>query len=116
MKKTIQRPAIGRMILVFTLVGTCLVGTSWADGEEDVWRQLRSLVGEWKGMSSGFGGDSEVTHEWQFVLGNQFLELRTRSVSQQDDQPRDTHEDIGFITGEADVLRTVCMNTKTGSR
>ena len=64
----------------------------------DPWEGLRPLVGRWQGEGAGFGNTSSVTHDWDFVLADHFLRLRTRSVSAGKDGAEEVHEDIGFVS------------------
>jgi hypothetical protein len=76
-------------------------------GETDPWEPLRFLVGRWSGEGAGFGGPSEVTHDWRFVLDGRFLELRTRSTSPRDDGTSEVHEDVGYVSRDTDRDRFV---------
>lgn len=70
--------------------------------DSDPWSAFRPLVGVWKGEGAGFGGPSDVTHRWSFVLDDQFLELRTRSAARRDDGPGEVHEDVGYLSRDKD--------------
>jgi hypothetical protein len=79
-----------------------LVNSPRLHGQTDRWELLRSLVGTWEGPGSGFGVTSTVSHAWQFVLADQFLRLRTRSVSQGSDGSDEIHEDVGYLSRDTD--------------
>lgn len=95
-------PVVASVFCILALTGLVVGRASVAGEEADVWEDLRPLVGTWKGEGSGFGVVSEVTHEWQFVLGANFLRLRTQSVPQRDAPSAEIHEDIGFMSRDTD--------------
>jgi hypothetical protein len=90
------------IVLWVAWVGPCPVSPVRAAGQDDIWRPMHLLVGEWVGTASGFGGTSDVEHTWTFVLGDRFLELRTRSVTRNEGEARDVHEDVGFLSRDTD--------------
>ena len=45
---------------------------------------------------------NRTNRRWKFVLNNQFLELRTRSVTEQDGKPVEVHEDVGFLSRDSE--------------
>ena len=71
------------------------------------WLPFRSLVGEWEGGGEGFGATSVVSHRWDFVINDSFLRLRTRSVSTAADGAQEVHEDVGYLSFDADNQRFV---------
>jgi len=50
---------------------------------------------------------SDVSHRWEFVIGEHFLRLRTRSVSRAADGTEEVHEDVGYVSYDADRERFV---------
>ena len=92
----------GGVIVAIAMIGSLFIGTARSVAAEDVWQAFRPLVGKWKGEGSGFGTVSDVTHEWDFVLAGQFLELRTRSVPHQTGASGEIHVDVGFISRDTD--------------
>lgn len=71
-------------------------------GAPDEWAPFRRLVGEWQGVANGFGGTSDVTHEWSFVMGGHFLRLRTRSVVRAENGDGEVHEDVAYLSRDTD--------------
>jgi hypothetical protein len=69
----------------------------------DPWAPLRLLVGDWVGEGSGFDGVSDVEHAWRFVLGDRFLRLETRSTARGEDGSGEVHEDVGYLSRDADA-------------
>jgi hypothetical protein len=63
---------------------------------------FRPLLGTWQGEGTGFGSVSDVTHEWEFAVGGQFLRLRTRSVQRPEYGSGEAHEDVGYLSHDAD--------------
>jgi hypothetical protein len=94
------------------LVATALTGSLFrqvhaAEPDADPWQALRPLAGTWKGEGEGFGAISDVTHEWEFVIQDKFLRLRTRSVQRGESGPGDVHEDIGIMSWDTGAERFV---------
>ncbi len=71
-----------------------------ATPKTDPWDQLRFLVGEWTGTGSGNSGNSTVERTYEFILGNQFLLVRNKSIfDPQEKNPKgELHEDLGVIS------------------
>jgi len=87
------------VLLVFVTV--LLVATSIrAEDPTDRWAPVRFLLGTWEGGSAS----SVVTHTYELVLQDRFIQSRTRS------EPRDAegkesaqvHGDIGFFSYDPD--------------
>jgi hypothetical protein len=84
---------------VVTMVTLVIPATIAGENADDPWAPIRFLLGSWQGEATGFGGPSTVEHTYEMVLGNQFIQLRTRSISAaRDGQPGDVHEDQGFFS------------------
>jgi len=73
-----------------------------SESERDVWGPFRRLLGTWRGEASGFGNVSDVTHDWGFAVQGRFIELRTRSVQRSASGTGEVHEDVGFLSHDAD--------------
>ena len=73
-------------------------------GDTDPWQPIRFLKGEWIGTGVGMGGDSKVSHTYEYVIKENFLHLNTQSIfqSQDEDKPDDVHEDWGFFSYDSD--------------
>jgi len=73
---------------------------SQAGQKEDVWQTLRFLEGTWTGQGDGMSGVSAVTQTYAFILGSQFLEMRTRSEfkPQEKNTEGEIHEDRGVFS------------------
>jgi hypothetical protein len=72
-----------------------------ADGP--AWDALEALAGTWTGEGAGMGGVSEVTHEYERVLGH-FVQMRTHSAFESADGTTDAevHEDLGYFSFDTD--------------
>jgi hypothetical protein len=103
----IKSPVTAGALAALVLASALLGGVSRAEREEDVWRDFGPIIGTWKGEGSGFGVVSDVTHEWQFVFQGKFLRLRTKSVPRGEGEAGEIHEDVGFISRDADTARFV---------
>jgi hypothetical protein len=68
--------------------------------EENIWAPFEFFVGTWEGVGKGKPGDSRVEREYQFVLGDKFLEVKNKSVFEpQEKNPEgEIHEDWGLIS------------------
>lgn len=75
----------------------------------DIWEPVRVLLGEWQGAGSGFGGESEVRHTYQFVIQDNFIHSTTQSKFQPKDDgtPGEIHEDWGFFSFDSDREKIV---------
>ena len=59
------------------------------------WRIVESLVGTWKGTGTGSSGKSRIDRSYDFILNDQFIVSKTRSVTKpQEKNPKgEIHED-----------------------
>jgi hypothetical protein len=66
----------------------------------DVWAPLRFLVGTWEGEVNGQPGSGKGVREYRLVLGNKYLEVRSKSTYPiQPKNPKgEVHEDWGMIS------------------
>lgn len=64
-----------------------------SDGDQDVWAPFRPLIGKWVGERTGMGGDATQSVEWKFVLGDQFIQCTTKTLTGDD-----PHADLGMIS------------------
>jgi len=69
----------------------------------DPWHSFRPLVGVWEGVGEGFGSVSRVSHHWKFVIDGNFLRLQTRSTATTEDGSQEVHEDVGYLSFDADA-------------
>jgi hypothetical protein len=76
---------------------------------DDSWAPVRVLLGEWQGVGSGFGGESEVSHTYGFVIQDKFISSTTLSKFQpkKDGAAGEVHEDLGFFSFDSDRGRIV---------
>ncbi len=92
---------------VALVIGLLVAGIPASPGAEESWHPFDALVGTWQGVSEGCGLVSDVTHEWGTVLGGRFLQLRTRSQPRPESGEAPPHEDIGFLSRDAENDRFV---------
>jgi hypothetical protein len=66
----------------------------------DQWAGVRFLLGSWEGTSTGHSGTANVQREYRFVLRDQFIEERHKSMYlPQDKNPKgEVHEHISYIS------------------
>jgi hypothetical protein len=100
MMGSIARIAIA---VVLSLSLTASVIAEEAD-TADIWAPVRVLLGEWQGAGSGFGGESEVSHTYDFVIQDNFIHSTTLSKFKPKDNgtPGEIHEDWGFFSFDSD--------------
>jgi hypothetical protein len=70
----------------------------------DVWKPLKFFVGSWEGKGEGRSGVSKVEREYKFVLEDNFLEAKSRSVYEKEGENRKekVHEDWGLFSYDKD--------------
>jgi len=93
--------------IVAITVSFLAVSFSVPADEPDVvepWVPIRVLLGEWRGVGSGFGGTSQVRHSYEFVLDGNFVRSTTRSEfdPQEGEAEGAVHEDLGFFSFDSD--------------
>src|SRR5262245_3684856 len=96
---------VRRAVLLFVAAASLLQMGAVPEGAQapaqnaDVWRPLRFMLGTWDTTSSGQPGGGTGTREYRLVLGDRFIESRTRvTYPPQDKNPKgEVHEDIGLI-------------------
>lgn len=71
-----------------------------AQEEDDKWRPIRFLLGEWRGEESG----SKVEHIYKFILQDKFIHSRTRAEFEpkEGEEEGEVHEDWGFFSYDSD--------------
>jgi hypothetical protein len=93
-------------IAIAVVLGLSLTASVIADDANaaDIWAPVRVLLGEWQGAGSGFGGESEVRHTYDFVIQNNFIHSTTLSKFKPKDNgtPGEIHEDWGFFSFDSD--------------
>lgn len=67
-----------KLILILALSPAILFAQ--AEKKNDLWRPLKFFVGTWEGTGDGRWGASRVTREYQFIMGENFLLGKNRSV------------------------------------
>jgi hypothetical protein len=86
----------------FALTMLSPIDSIQAQDPTDHWLPFRALVGVWEGSGEGFGSISNVSHHWDFVIADGFLRLHTRSISTAEDGTQESHEDVGYLSFDAD--------------
>ena len=91
-----MRKAVCLMLLVPVL------GLAQDNQKENVWSPFKFFIGTWKGTGKGEPGISQVERQYQFVLGDKYIQVQHKSVyAPQAKNPQgETHEDVGFISFE----------------
>lgn len=93
------RTTLAALLLAAAFTSAALASDAAAP---DDWAPFRRFVGEWQGVANGFGGTSDVTHEWSFVMDGHFLRLRTRSVVHAENGDGEVHEDVAYLSRDTD--------------
>ncbi len=70
------------------------------DQAESPLKAIRFLEGSWEGTGEGFSGKSAVTQDYDFILNDTYLQMKTRSVFEpQEKNPKgEVHEDMGVFS------------------
>ena len=92
------RKTVLLVALVLLPPAAASVGAEEPPTTADPLAAVQILEGTWQGESRGFGQTSRVTHEWERVLGGNFMRLKTRSVTDGDDGAESVHEDVGYLS------------------
>jgi hypothetical protein len=68
--------------------------------QADPFKAVRQLIGKWEGDSLGIPGAGKMEREYQFVLGNRFVQVANKAIypAQEKNPKGETHEDLGFIS------------------
>jgi hypothetical protein len=79
---------------------TALLALAGQFSPSDAWVNMRFLVGNWEGTSTGEPGNGKATRTYEFVLGNKFLLVRNKSTyPPQEKNPKgEVHEDWGMVS------------------
>ena len=66
----------------------------------DPWAPVRFMVGSWQGTATGNAGDGTVTRQYEFVLGQRFIQEKSTSVypPQERNRKGETHEHWSFLS------------------
>jgi hypothetical protein len=75
--------------------------------KDSLWLPMKFFIGNWKGQGEGQPGKGEYTRSYQFVLGNNFIEVKNRSVYPPTTRfPNgEAHEDIGYISYDRGIRK-----------
>jgi hypothetical protein len=67
---------------------------------EETWQPFKFFVGVWEGASKGRSGEARVEREYQFVLNQRYLQVKSKSIyPPQEKNPKgETHEELGMIS------------------
>lgn len=87
-----------KFLLIILLLPVLL--TAQTEKKQDIWESMKLFVGKWEGKGEGKSGVSKVTKDFQFVLNEKFLQLKTNAVFEpQEKNPKgEVHEDWGFFS------------------
>lgn len=88
-----------RMLLIAFLLFPLMVFCQ--SKKDSLWQPFKSLIGNWKGAGEGEPGKGDYERSFQFVLDNNFIEIRNKSTyppSTQNNGKGEVHEDIGYIS------------------
>ena len=68
--------------------------------KDSLWLPFQPLIGHWTGEGSGESGNGIYERSYQFVLGNNFIEVRNKSTYPPKDAQSigEIHEDVGYIS------------------
>jgi hypothetical protein len=89
-----------RLTFLFVLLVTPSVVLSQTTKSDSLWRPFKGFIGNWAGEGGGESGVGAYTRSYEFILGNQCIEVRNTSVyAPQEKNPNgEKHEDRGMIS------------------
>lgn len=75
-------------------------GSFAEDAKPDPWSPVRFLVGQWQGTSAGQAGEGTVTRQYEFVLGQRYIQERNTStyLPQEKNKKGEVHEHWSFLS------------------
>jgi hypothetical protein len=87
-------------VLSVVLIAIPLLSLAQSGEVNDVWEPIRFLIGSWEGTGEGMSGQSTIELDIEFVLNDQFLYTKSKSVFEPQEKNPDgeIHEDIGYIS------------------
>ncbi|MEK6782505.1 MAG: hypothetical protein AABY93_12415 [Bacteroidota bacterium] len=87
-----------KAILVLILLSSTLALAQTAK-RDSIWAPIKNFIGNWKGEGGGEPGIGKYERSYQFILNNNFIEIRNKSTYPPTDKnPKgEVHEDIGYI-------------------
>src|SRR5215468_6171300 len=82
------------------ILATVLLALGSQFSASDPWVNMRFFIGIWDGTSVGEFGNGTVSRTYEFVLGNKFLQVRSKSTyPPQERAPKgEVHEDLGMFS------------------
>ena len=69
--------------------------------KDSLWQPFKTFIGQWKGIGEGQPGKGDYERGFQFILGNNFIEIRNKSTylpSAENKNMGEIHEDIGYVS------------------
>jgi hypothetical protein len=71
-----------------------------AEEENDIWKPLKPLLGEWEGTGGVGSVQSRIQAKYNFIMNGTYMEVWHRSVfpPQEGHREGEIHEDKGFIS------------------
>jgi len=94
-----------RIVSIVTLTLALTIPVAAEEPEvTDPWAPIRVLLGEWRGVGAGFGGESRVRHTYAFILQDNFIHSTTLSEFQPKEAGTqgEIHEDWGVFSFDSD--------------
>lgn len=88
------------MLLLTVFLMLPSLGFSQTDKSPSIWEPLKAMVGSWEGTGKGRPGSSRVEREYQFVLGDKFLQVKNKSIypPQKENPKGEIHEDWALFS------------------
>ena len=98
-----------RTLVCALLLCVSLSVSAQSEKEEDPWRPLRYFIGSWQGTGTGKPGASVILRDYQFVLDDAFIRVRSESTyAPQEKNPEgEVHKEWGMISYDRDQGRFV---------
>jgi hypothetical protein len=87
-------------IILMTLLVVPTVASAQAAKKDSIWQPFKFFVGSWRGQGGGEPGAGNYERSYQFILNNNFIEIKNKSSYPPSDKyPNgEVHEDIGYLS------------------
>lgn len=89
-----------KFLIMLALLAMSTAGIAQDIENDDPWKQLAFLEGQWEGAGDGMSGRSEVIETYEFMLDGMYLSMETRTVfAPQEKNPEgEIHEDFAIFS------------------
>jgi hypothetical protein len=89
-----------RGTIILTLVVLPLLASAQTFQKDSIWKPFKFFTGSWKGKGGGEPGKGDYERSYQFILNNNFIEVKNKSTYPPSDKKPtgEVHQDIGYVS------------------